>query len=85
MYLTCTEVLEAVMIAEPWMSPLPTSFAITNVCYRIALPRVSAPLLRCAWLILGSFFFSHREGESSSLPECRSFLLPSGVDLNSSA
>jgi len=60
MHRTRTEVLEAVMIAEPWMTPFPTSTAITNACYRIALPLVFAPLLRCSWLILGSFFFSHR-------------------------
>lgn len=85
MHPTCIEILGAMMIAETWMTPLPTSIATTNGCNGIVLPCVFAPVLRCAWLILGSFFFSHREGKSSSLPEHGSFLLPSGMDLNSSA
>lgn len=41
MHLTCTEALEAIMVAEPWMSPLLTSIAIKNAFYLIA------PLLQC--------------------------------------
>lgn len=82
-HLSCREVPEAELPAEPWMSsPLPR-IAPTTAFNCIALPSVLAPLLSCAWVILGSFFSGHREG--CSLSEHRSFLLPSGVDLNSSA
>lgn len=35
MHLTHTEVLKAVMIAEPWLIALPNSVAIINACYTV--------------------------------------------------
>lgn len=60
-HLSSTELPEEELTAEPWRSPLPR-FALTNVFNPTALPCVSAPVLSCAWLMLGSFFFRHREG-----------------------